>query len=212
MPASPSSDPSELPAAPAEPSPGALRRAILDATRVLLVEEGYAGLSMRKIARAVGCSATSIYLYFGSKDALTHALIDEGMERLHDALVAAEATAATPAERLRALSHAYVRFGLEHPEYYETMFQLHPQRMARYPVESYRRARRNVERFGTALTEGAADGSLRLDAPPDVSAAALWTALHGLVSLHLAERVDRRIAGPSFLDAAITQALSSFLR
>ncbi|MDX1502000.1 MAG: helix-turn-helix domain-containing protein, partial [Thermoanaerobaculia bacterium] len=47
-----------------------LRRTILDRTRHLLVEEGYNNLSMRKIARAVGCSATSIYLHFENKDAL----------------------------------------------------------------------------------------------------------------------------------------------
>lgn len=188
----------------------ALRRAILDATRSLLVRDGYNGLSMRKIAREVGCSATSIYLYFGSKDALTHALIAEGMERLHDALEAAEAGLTSPPERLAALSRAYVCFGMDHPEYYETMFQLHPERMARYPVAEYRRARRNVERFTSVLADGIADGSLRSVAAPPVAAAALWTALHGLVSLHLAERVDRRIAGPAFLDAAIAQATAAF--
>ena len=185
---------------------GALRRAILDETRGLLVREGYAGLSMRKIARAVGCSATSIYLYFDSKDALTHALIDEGMERLHASLTAAEAGASSARERLDRLCRAYVRFGLDHPEYYETMFQLHPQRMRRYPAESYRRARRNVERFTSALAAGADDGTLGETPSADVAAAALWTSLHGLVSLHLAERIDRRIAGEAFLDAAIEQA------
>ncbi len=194
-----------MPDAPA-PANGALRRAILDETRGLLVREGYAGLSMRKIARAVGCSATSIYLYFDSKDALTHALIDEGMERLHAALESAEAGAPSARERLDRLCRAYVRFGLDHPEYYETMFQLHPQRMRRYPAESYRRARRNVERFTSALADGTTDGSLCPPQSADVAAAALWTALHGLVSLHLAERIDRRIAGDAFLDAAILQA------
>lgn len=191
-------------------SAGALRRDILDQTRRLLVSEGYEGLSMRKIARAVGCSATSIYLYFESKDALTHALIDEGMDRLHDSLEAAEREASTASERLDRLCHAYVQFGLDHPEYYQIMFQLHPQRMERYPVESYRRARRNIERFGAALAAGAADGTLR--APTDAARAAdvLWTALHGLVSLHLAERIDRKIAGREFLDAALEQAQAPF--
>ena len=67
-----------------------LRHAILDATRQLLVADGYPNLSMRKIAGAVGCSATSIYLHFAGKDALVHALIGEGMETLHDALTAAD--------------------------------------------------------------------------------------------------------------------------
>jgi len=193
------------------PTPGRqtgvdLRRAILDQARHLLVSEGYDRLSMRKIARAVGCSATSIYLHFENKDALTHALIDEGMRQLGEALDAADPGGAAPA-RLHALGHAYVRFGLDNPEYYQVMFQLHPERMARYPAENYRRARRNIERFAGVLSEGEAAGSLAPVPTPDVAAHVLWTAMHGLVSLLLAQRVDVRLAGDAFVDAAIQQAL-----
>ena len=198
-------------AAPPRTETGAdLRRLLLDHARHLLVADGYDALSMRKIARGVGCSATSIYLHFESKDALTHALIDEGMRALYDELVeAAEAHPAPPA-RLEALCRAYVRFGLANPEYYQVMFQLHPERMARYPPEDYRRARRNVELFGEALAAGAAAGTLRVGSPEDVASTALWTALHGLVSLLLAERVDARVAGEAFIDAAIGQSLAAF--
>ena len=187
-----------------------LRRLILDHTRRLLVTDGYDGLSMRKIARGVGCSATSIYLHFESKDALTHALIDEGMRKLYAALGAEAAAHDHPAQRLAALCRAYVRFGLANPEYYQVMFQLHPERMARYPSEDYRRARRNVELFGEALADGAEAGVLHVESTPAVASAALWTALHGLVSLLLAERVDARVAGEAFIDAAIRQSLGAF--
>ena len=187
-----------------------LRRVILDHARHLLVADGYEALSMRRIAASVGCSATSIYLHFENKDALTHALISEGMDRLHDALSAAADGLGAPADRLEALSRAYVRFGLENPEYYEVMFQLHPERMARYPAEDYRRARRNVERFGDAIEAGLADGSLASPNPPEVASAVLWTALHGLVSLHLARRVDVKMAGDELVDAAVRQSLRPF--
>lgn len=183
-----------------------LRRAILDRARRLLVAEGYDRLSMRKIAGAVGCSATSIYLHFASKDALTHALIDEGMERLHAALSAAAEP--DPVRRLGALGHAYVRFGLDNPEYYQIMFQLHPERMARYPAEQYRRARRNIDLFAAALAEGARLGRLRAEPTADVAANVLWTAFHGLVSLQIAERIDVRLAGDAFVEAAVRQALA----
>ncbi len=92
------------------------------------------------------------------------------------------------------------------------MFQLHPERMARYPAEDYRRARRNVERFGETIEAGLADGTLTSPNPPDVASAVLWTALHGLVSLHLARRVDVRLAGDEFVDAAVRQSLAPFRR
>lgn len=191
------------PAVPREPD---LRAAILDRARTLLVAEGYDRLSMRKIAAGVGVSATSIYLHFASKDALTHALIDEGMARLYAELSAV--VTPDPVETLGALSRAYVRFGLGNPEVYQILFQLHPERMARYPAEQYRRARRNIEVFADALGAGAAAGTLRAEPSADVAASALWTALHGLVSLTLAERIDARLAGDAFVEAAVRQALA----
>lgn len=183
-----------------------LRQAILDTSRRLLVDEGYDRLSMRKIAAAVGCSATSIYLHFASKDALTHALISEGMERLYAALTATAGP--DPAARLEALSRAYVRFGLDNPEVYQILFQLHPERMERFPADQYRRARRNIDVFAQALAAGAEAGQLRAEPTADVAANVLWTALHGLVSLLLAERIDVRLAGDAFVDAAVGQALA----
>ncbi len=194
----------------ARPNGSDLRRAILDQARHLLVEEGYNQLSMRKIGRAVGCSATSIYLHFDGKDALIHALIDEGMTRLYDRLAAAdEAAGPDPAARLEAIARAYVRFALDNPEYYQVMFQLHPERMARYPVEHYRRARRNLELQARALADGVEQGLFAVD-NPDVGAHVLWTAMHGLVSLLLAERVDVKIADEAFVDAAIRHAIDGF--
>lgn len=189
-----------------------LQRAILKKARHLLVTEGYNSLSIRKIAREAGCSPTSIYLHFENKDALIHALIDEGIERLHEELEATIASSqGSPVRRLTAMSRTYVEFGLASPEYYQIMFQLHPERMARYPAESYRRARRNLERYADVFEEGQKTGVFRDELTPIVSATALWTALHGLVSLFLSERVDVKIADESFIDAAIAQAIRGFL-
>ncbi len=186
-----------------------LRRAILDRTRRMLVEVGYNNLSMRKIARSVGCSATSIYLHFENKDALLHALIDEGMEQLNASLQEVAASHTDPAERLEALSRSYVDFGLENPEYYEVMFMLHPERMARYPAEKYRRARRNLELFAEALGAGA-DAEQFDVADPAVAASVLWAALHGAVALLLAQRVDVRFERDAFAETVVRHAIAGF--
>ncbi len=186
-----------------------LRRTILDRTRRLLVEVGYNNVSMRKIARAVGCSATSIYLHFENKDALIHALIDEGMARLNEALQDGAAAHADPAERLEVLSRGYVHFGLDNPEYYEVMFMLHPERMARYPAEKYRRARRNLELFAEALSDGAEVEQFDVE-DPAVAASVLWAALHGAVALLLARRVDVRFERDAFAEAIVRHAIAGF--
>jgi AcrR family transcriptional regulator len=123
---------------------GDLRRAILDESRRLLLEQGYGHVSMRKVAAAVGCTATSIYLHFDSKDALIHALIEEGMDLLYADLEKAAATDGPAEVRYEALCRAFLDFGLGNPEYYEIMFQLTPREMQRYPSEKYRGARRRA--------------------------------------------------------------------
>lgn len=189
----------------------ALRRRILDTARHLLVSDGYAALSMRKIAGAIGYSATSIYLHFAGKDALVHALIDEGMARLHERLAAVvEAHPDDPVACLRALCRAYIAFGVDNPEYYDIMFMLRPERMERYPAEKFRRARRNLDLIADVLAAGDEAGVLEAGVPR-VAASALWAQLHGTASLMLARRIDIRIEADDLVDAVVEHAVRGFL-
>ena len=190
----------------ADAEEGNLRRRILDGARHLLVRGGYQNLSMRRLARAIGYSATSIYLHFESKDDLFHALIDEGMERLHARLREAAEAVAEPSAQLRALCRAFARFGLENPEYYEVMFLLRPETMERYPPEKYRRARRNLDLVQGILRRGVEQDAF--DVPdPLVAASGVWASLHGTVSLLLSRRVDARIDPGALVEASVRQAL-----
>jgi len=184
-----------------------LRREILDTTRKLLIQDGYQNLSMRKIANAIGYSATSIYLYFENKDNLVHALIDEGMEKMQHLLCGIEDLFTSPLEALRELCERYVAFGLENPEYYEVMFQLHPARMARYPVEKYRKARKNLEVFKDVIEVGQRM-SVFGNGDSLLKATAIWTTLHGLVSLLIAQRVDQQIDAAELKEQVFAQVLA----
>jgi AcrR family transcriptional regulator len=48
---------------------------ILDAARALLAAEGYAGLSMRRVAQAAGMTLSNVQHYYGSKELLLEALL-----------------------------------------------------------------------------------------------------------------------------------------
>jgi AcrR family transcriptional regulator len=186
-----------------------LRRQILDASRQILIQQGYGALSLRRIASMIGCSATAIYLYFDNRDALVHSLIDEGFDMLYDRVVAA--AAATPNDgdylaRLRRIGWEYIAFGLENPEYYEIMFMLNPREMARFPTDKYRRAARTLEPFADELRAGIAAGGLR-PVDPRGFVNLVWATLHGGTAIVLARRLDVRIDRERFLRDLLDNAL-----
>src|SRR3989475_1039465 len=82
----------------------AVRRAILDAARDLFVSEGYANVSIRKIAERIEYSPAAIYGYFPSKDDIFFALAEEGVRILSDPARGERPQAAggDPVDRLRA--------------------------------------------------------------------------------------------------------------
>ncbi|MGZ8379093.1 MAG: TetR/AcrR family transcriptional regulator [Gemmatirosa sp.] len=184
-----------------------LRTAVLDAARQQLVREGYRDLSMRDVANAVGCSVSSIYLYFAGKDELVHTLMDEGFERWYRTQVELVERNGTPAARLESVCRAYVDFGLANPEFYEIMFMFHSDRMARYPKDLFRRARRNLELMAQ-LVQAYAPESVPSEDDARIRATALWATLHGIVSTIISDRLDRGIDRTRYVEGTIRYALA----
>lgn len=163
-----------------------LQRQILDTSSRLLVAMGYERLSLRRIAREIGISATSIYLYFGSKDALFEALVEEGMHRLQMVLEAESTRSPTSLDAYRRMCRAYLEFGFNNPEYYEIMFIFRSDLMRRFPPEKYRKARRNFHLFQRVVEDVTALGK----EDSRILTAAIWMTLHGIVSLVIGQRLD----------------------
>jgi AcrR family transcriptional regulator len=59
---------------------------ILDAARVMLAKDGYAGLAMRSVALQVGVSLSTVQHYYPSRDALIEALLLQTFDRYQDAI------------------------------------------------------------------------------------------------------------------------------
>jgi len=192
-------------AEPARATGEALKGAILAEARRALQEGGYSALSTRKIAKAVGCTATSIYLYFQNKDALVHALIVEGFTRLNAAIerAVAESGARTHGDRLRVAARAMIDFGLANPSYYEVMFMLRVDQLERFPMESYRDARRGLDDLVASLGLPRGEGLVR--------ATACIAPIHGLVSLLLMQRVDRGVDREALIERTIETACAGVL-
>ncbi len=102
-----------------------LKADILHHTLTLAGEEGWPGVSTRKIADRLQTSTTAIYHYFGGKEAILAELQREGFQQLCNAQLAALAgREGKPKKQLKAVSLAMLQFARENPERYALMFNL----------------------------------------------------------------------------------------
>ena len=94
---------------------------VLDASRRLLLEQGFDHVSMRKIAAEVGCKASTLYYYFRNKEEIVEALVEEGI-RLHYRISREIASKhANPMLRFEALLWTSLEFGLNNPALFEIL-------------------------------------------------------------------------------------------
>lgn len=101
---------------------GDLRSALVTTGLQALETTDAADLSLRQLARDVGVSATAVYRHFPDKEALLHALADEGIARLGEAQQLAASSTHDEAEAFAASGRAYVRFALAHPALFRLVF------------------------------------------------------------------------------------------
>jgi AcrR family transcriptional regulator len=155
---------------------------------------------MRKIAKEVGISATAIYRHYDDKLALVFALVGEGYARFSTALRAGAAAEEDALPRLLALADAYVDFALAERPTYQLLFlsthHLGSPASRSGPSEDHFDLPPDLQAAGrdslwilvSAVERAMDEGVLK---PGDALAATrvLWAQLHGLVSLHLAQRL-----------------------
>jgi len=168
-----------------------LKPAILDAARRLCFSEGVDGISARKIAKQVGCSATAIYLHYRNLDDVLHQLRMEGHSLLAEYFRGVDERLA-PVERLLAMARAYHRFGTEHPYYYELMF-LH--RFTEPRREIVQQEIFTLLLVRDAVKSGIDAGALRNDLDPFTIAHGLWSTMHGITSLAVTGLLVRTAPG-----------------
>ncbi len=91
----------------------------------LIIAEGYAGFSMRKLAARLDIAAKTIYNYFQNKDELYLAILTRGFEDLYACCEAARNSHKHPLDRVEAMLRAFVEFGLREANFYNLMFTWH---------------------------------------------------------------------------------------
>lgn len=164
----------------------AFRGRIYQAATHLFAHEGFDAVTLRGIARQVGCSPMTPYRYFSGKEEI-FALVKAGVfSRFADVQERAMRGALEPIERLWALGRAYVQFALDDPDGYRIMFELRQQ------VADHPELAQQSERAWLPLRNGVAEAieARVLVGEADTLAHIFWAGMHGLVSLHLAGKLQ----------------------
>jgi AcrR family transcriptional regulator len=167
-----------------------VRRAILDAARELFVAEGYANVSIRKIADRIEYSPAAIYGYFLSKDDIFFALAEEGFRLLHGPGDRDVDPALPPLDLLREMVWHFYQFSHEHPQYFALMFVDRSVPSIRCVYERFPFAREAKEALMAHLQHCIDRGEF----PPTVSALGafrlLITGLLGVATMRLTNRLN----------------------
>ena len=162
------------------------RQRLCDLALKAFAEQGVEGMSLRGLAAAAGCSRTTPYRYFKNKEDILAAVRQAQFQRMADDAEEVAGRVNDPDERLVALARAYLSFALATPDAYRVMYSVAQQDEQRYP-ELVRQVNRAQRPMMTAVDEAIESGSIKGD--PTNIVHVLWAGLHGIISLHLSDKL-----------------------
>lgn len=158
------------------------RAELLAAAHALVRQEGYEGLTIRKLAEKVGYAPMSVYSYFADKQAILTAVAQDTFEKL--ARHIKENQPDDTMEGLRFGLREYAAFGLDNPNEYRTIFMT--EKVYEHNEETCEQLESNNPAFLGLLNCVMANIETgKLSGDPRAIATILWTTTHGAVSLIL---------------------------
>jgi len=148
-------------------------------------------INMRELAKRAGVSATAIYYYFESKEALFEVIKFEALDEAEARVRAAVAAAGGgPKERLLAFMRAFAAWCLERPETARLFMQSLPPRLD-LDEEGMQRYY-SLHLLGRDLLEEAVAAGLIPPRDLDLEVSLAQSALWGIVSQYLDKRIHPR--------------------
>lgn len=179
---------------------------ILDASLKIVRKEGWAALSMRKIADEIEYTAPMIYEYFANKEAILQELTRQGYLLLTKEMKAASEKFTMPAEQLESMWLAYWHFAFAEKELYQVMFGV--------DVNCCELAEIMPESEGPALMVCKAIEALMAPKEPleeEVCAIyyTFWSVIHGLISINIVRKATPDGINSQVLKTAITGIIRS---
>ncbi|WP_208948413.1 TetR/AcrR family transcriptional regulator [Segnochrobactrum spirostomi] len=161
-----------------------MRERILRETARIVASDGYAALSMRRLAEGLGLTAGALYRYFPTKQHVLNASWSAALDELNLRFTEADRPGREPIPVLRDICLAYARFALADRDRFRLMFlenDLGNMDEFGQRSETFANYRQVVALVQAALDAGA------ITAPSAVAAThVLWGSVHGVLTLMIA--------------------------
>ena len=169
-----------------------IRSLILEESMKLFVEEGFSKVSVRKIAERIQYSPTTLYLYFKDKNEILFYCCESGFKKMLEHNITL-GLISDPIERLHQMGVNYLNFGLEYPEYYDLMFIQEAPISALIDMGAGWSSGDQALEALKMIVQDAMDKGLLVPAKVETVAMAVWSMVHGLVSLAIRQRLDKLV-------------------
>ena len=183
-----------------------IREMALDAAENIVVEQGFEGLSARKVAKAIGYTVGTLYLVFENIDDLILQINARTLDRLYADMAKTQGTARDGRERMLQLGQVYIRFADEDPHRWSMIFE-HRLAEGRELPEWYReKIARMFAIVEEALMPLAAGRPAREVAQ---AARVIWGGVHGICILAVGNRLG--IAGVDSVQDLTQSLISNYL-
>ena len=163
-----------------------IRELALQAASKLVREQGFQGLSARKVARAIGYTVGSLYLVFKNLDDLILQLNARNLEAMYQVVADAGASIVDPKKRLLAFGNAYLQFAVAHSHAWRMIFEHRVSDDEAVP-EWYEQ---RITRLFQLVEEPIREIMLTNDTAVTQAAKALWSGVHGVCILYMTGKLD----------------------
>ena len=161
-------------------------------------------IRIEDVAARAGVSAASVYVHFGTKDALLAAVTERVLAVASEALRAAYAAETTPLERFAGVGSAYLRLLLDHPavvKYLTATGERGPGTTVEGDVVA--RFSELREEFEQSIRDAVEAGAIR-PVDPELLSYFLFGAWNGVAALAL--RRDALALSPERVELAVVEA------
>jgi AcrR family transcriptional regulator len=177
-----------------------IREMALQAAESIVVEQGLAGLSARKITARIGYTVGSLYLVFRNLDDLIAQVNERTLDDLFEALKAAVGGRdLSPRHGILALGRAYIEYAVTHSYRWKMIFE-HRMPEGESVPDSFKE---RVTRMFALVQEHLKDlAGQRSEAQLELAAQALWSGVHGVCILGLDQKLQTTSGGRSVQEVA----------